>query len=502
MAINPIKTPTEMLYEEANIPHFAGGGSSLAAGAAQLVQKAIKQYKQAYGRLPSPQEIAQLEQEVSKLSKPTSTMQGANVARMQKQEPYANKLVDEMGRVYEPGSGAQFGVPNPNKLPTLGERNYNVSQPRWIPNEQGGGSFVRDDQLRTAFDPRDEFLTHSMTGRTNAGTSQVPFTTNIDELQGHGRTSVGSPNQPLEALDQGPGPMSRSTEPSYDPHAYSPEELDQPVSSMTLNNNVTPGASAIAQMADIAQAGGARHDYTGLGKSVMGLRPQFPAGTLTKAQQAELERWRQLARDSGISETAIMAPTSRLKGNRFNSLVEEMEMGAPGPEASMGGYAHGGSVEDMRHLMVAYGHEPQHFRTGGHSLLPEASPYFQNIMENASAHNFNQVMDQANPEPTFQAQPTTLTSMARDKVASIIGDKPADRFFGTGSEGQKAEYMPLQFINPISAATQTVDAVPETARQLHEGNVLGAGLTAGFAGLGALPFAKPIKNIVKKFRHN
>ena len=88
-----------------------------------------------------------------------------------------------------------------------------------------------------------------------------------------------------------------------------------------------------------------------------------------------------------------------------------------------------------------------------------------------------------------------------DKFAKVIGDKPADRLFGTGSEGQKTEYLPLQFLNPVSAATETIQAIPETAKQLHEGDILGAGITAGVTGLSALPFVKPVKNIIKKIRH-
>jgi len=96
-------------------------------------------------------------------------------------------------------------------------------------------------------------------------------------------------------------------------------------------------------------------------------------------------------------------------------------------------------------------------------------------------------------EPTFQAQPQTATSWMRDKIANLIGEKPADRLFGTGSEGQRLEYLPLQFLNPLSMATSIVDAGPEMKRQLEQGETGGAALTGGIAGLSVLPFAKPIK---------
>ena len=159
------------------------------------------------------------------------------------------------------------------------------------------------------------------------------------------------------------------------------------------------------------------------------------------------------------------------------------------------------SSQDMLALLMAHGHEPQHFATGGRSLLPETSPYFQNIINKASANNFDQMMQEQNPEPTFQAQPVTPTSWTRDQFAKVIGELPADRLFGTGSEGQKLEYMPLQFINPVSQTTETIGAVPEIAHQLHQGNVGAAGITAGLTALGAAPFVSPIKKIIKKIRN-
>jgi hypothetical protein len=99
-------------------------------------------------------------------------------------------------------------------------------------------------------------------------------------------------------------------------------------------------------------------------------------------------------------------------------------------------------------------------------------------------------------EPTFQAQPRTATTFMRDKIASLIGDKPADRLFGTGSEGQQIEYLPLQILNPFSAAGTIIDAGPEMYRQYGQGETGGAALTGGIAGLSALPFAKPIKKAV------
>jgi hypothetical protein len=171
------------------------------------------------------------------------------------------------------------------------------------------------------------------------------------------------------------------------------------------------------------------------------------------------------------------------------------------------------------------GQVPQHFRKGGQSIaelyaqIPQRQaeykkeqeikpnlsqakqapldPYFQNIIDRASLHNYNQMLDEANPEQTFRAQPETATSWTRDQVAKLLGEKQSDRFFGTGSEGQKMEYMPLQFLNPLAQGAAMIDVVPESARQVHEGKYGEAALGLGLTGLGALPYIGPV---IKKFK--
>ena len=114
-----------------------------------------------------------------------------------------------------------------------------------------------------------------------------------------------------------------------------------------------------------------------------------------------------------------------------------------------------------------------------------------------AAYGYLDMKEGPTPEPTFQAQPTTATSYMRDKAAALLGDKSADRLFGTGSEGQQTEYMPLQFLNPFLAAGTMIDMVPEMAQQVQEGKPGQAAVTGGLAGLTLLPFAKPIKKAAK-----
>lgn len=115
-----------------------------------------------------------------------------------------------------------------------------------------------------------------------------------------------------------------------------------------------------------------------------------------------------------------------------------------------------------------------------------------------AAYDYLGMTEKPTPEPTFQAQPTTATSFLRDRVASVLGEKPADRLFGTGSEGQQTEYLPLQYFNPIAAAGATIDAFPRMRTQLQEGEPGEALQTGGLTALGLVPFAKPIKAVAKK----
>ena len=140
-------------------------------------------------------------------------------------------------------------------------------------------------------------------------------------------------------------------------------------------------------------------------------------------------------------------------------------------------------------LMEESGIQPKFFSNGGSAN--QMSPEMLRALMQAYDYQMSNQMPQA--EPTFQAQPQTATTWMRDKIASLIGERPADRLFGTGSEGQQIEYLPLQFLNPLSMATSIVDAGPEMKRQLEQGETGGAALTGGIAGLSVLPFAQPIK---------
>jgi hypothetical protein len=191
-----------------------------------------------------------------------------------------------------------------------------------------------------------------------------------------------------------------------------------------------------------------------------------------------------------LMEEAGMNPAS----NGWLSTPQEKLMEEAGvlPHLSNGGQPQM-SPQDMMALMLAYGQEPQHLAAGGkpEATSPELAALFDRLY---SQRIYSGEMP---PEQTFQAQPSTAASFTRDMVAKGIGEKPADRLFGTGSEGQKTEYLPLQFLNPLSQGAAIIDAVPDTLRQLHEGNYGQAGLTAGLTALSTAPFVAPAKALVK-----
>lgn len=145
------------------------------------------------------------------------------------------------------------------------------------------------------------------------------------------------------------------------------------------------------------------------------------------------------------------------------------------------------SAEDMLALLMAHGYEVPHYEVGGGVGGTNYVPEY---------------------DPTAVAQPVPYqgaTHWARDKIANVIGDKPADRLFGTGTEGAKSEYELLQLLNPALLATESVDAMHNAARAAAEHEPLEAA-KAYYGGLlslvptmhGAKKVAGPVLSKLKK----
>ena len=183
-----------------------------------------------------------------------------------------------------------------------------------------------------------------------------------------------------------------------------------------------------------------------------------------------------------------------------------------------GGYIDNLSPADMQAAMVVNGNTPQHFATGGQSI---AGLYNQGVANKAAYDK--ELADKARAEeatyqnqpPVWQAIPNqdTYSIKARNafakQLANLTGNErwsedTTNDIFGGGADEPltrsnaipKAVKTAVQFANPVSTITDIMDAPKEVASQANEGNYLGAGITAGFTGLAALPYFKPAKKLI------
>ena len=218
------------------------------------------------------------------------------------------------------------------------------------------------------------------------------------------------------------------------------------------------------------------------------------------------------------------------------------------PHFAPGGHVQNLSPADMQAALIVNGQTPQNFATGGQSIaglysqIPAKKaayekeqsekaqnaanyynqpqdPYFQNIINKASAHNFDELTQDQNQEPVWQAQPdaNTYSTKARDAFAKGISkltgnerwsEETTNDLFGTGYQEPwtmqnavpKAIKTAVQFVNPVSTTTGIMDAPHEASDLVREGNYLGAGLLTGLTAATALPYFKPAKNLVKKLK--
>lgn len=201
---NLIKTPQQMLLEQAGIPHLAGGNivaKELTAGARMLVESAIKKFKAVTGRSPTANEVAQIEQHAASLSQPTT--------KPSKLSPEAQEA----------------------NLNYLAAKNPNYTHPD---------------------DVRDPFVVRQMMpGRTKAGTAQPTLTESIgpkvaNEAEVEGKVLSGELFEPKAAKS-----VEEST-PTFDPLAHVAE--DTPLSEIKWSPSTTPSSDYMAQMSE-AQIG-------------------------------------------------------------------------------------------------------------------------------------------------------------------------------------------------------------------------------------------------------
>jgi hypothetical protein len=176
--LNPIKTPLQMLYEQAGVPHLSGGGKGdVLMQFSASIQKAIRDYTRATGKAPTPQEVKQLEDYVRSLSKPTGGQQ-QTLARTAAMEPNANKLVDEFGRPYAPMVDPKTGkLTTPERAQGFTVSNQFEVNPQTRKARKGSYEKGYDEVARP-----DEFVQIANVGRASNRTNQRSTLPSTEEL--------------------------------------------------------------------------------------------------------------------------------------------------------------------------------------------------------------------------------------------------------------------------------------------------------------------------------
>lgn len=339
----------------AGIPHMAGG-SSVGQFTKQIAE-AIAKYKRIHGKAPSQQEVDALHKHVASLSSPTpGSSIPTNPARLAGTTPAQNLLVDEMGRSYAPLYGKRATLTTPEQA-----RGYEID-PFGMEQSNLRARAGLELPNKKAFENRDPFLTEAMTGRSPTRTRQKPFTTNVDDLNAN-LAHLESKGQYGAHTGTEPGGLpTQSTTPSADFFAQMSSGLENAKLPANIRSMLReklgrePTEDEINSF--ISNMNVLRHDYTGQGTAAFGAERPFPAGRPTKQQSEEIAAYRQNAIDSGISPSALKAGRDELERD-YPNLLREREWGPEGHKA-------GGQIttDEMRHMMIAEGHEPEHFKKG------------------------------------------------------------------------------------------------------------------------------------------
>lgn len=366
--MNPIKTPQQMLMEEAGIPHYAAGsivqglGKDLMQQFAGRIQEAIRKYVRATGKMPSKEEIAQLEQHIQSLTKPApSTTPAPTKARIAAETPFPNKFVDANGRPYS-------AVPDPatGKLRAPEEmNNFSVKDKFGMgPGNMAARKNLYEAPHVNAFG-EDPFLSVANTGRTPERTWLKSFTPSTEELAQRELQAAET------GVDDAMGGLSRVQATEGDIPTIQPSQIAETASALEapamdkISTEILLGKhkdlvrqveqdfrsrGIIPDQEDIINAVTAminpmRHNYTGI--NPIGQRPTPPRGRLTKEAEVEMNDWRDLARASGLNEKTISErPVNWSMKNKQDYLLdtEPGKRGSFAKDWEMGEFASGGMI--------------------------------------------------------------------------------------------------------------------------------------------------------------
>lgn len=242
------------------------GPTKLTSGASALLQKAINNFKAINGRVPSAQEMAQLEQQAGRFSMPTSGLRSGMSA-----SPRAS---------YE--LGTDLNLINPDTA-------------------------------------RDPFLTKMTTGRTTKGTNLRPIAQDVSDPSVIKNIEAQQMSGQLDELM--PGASQGSTTPSADYFA----EVSQNIENSALQGGALdklkkafydkqgryPDEDELNAI--IAEFNPARHQYGEQGVGIMSQRPPTAKG---------MTDWRNAARNEGVEESYL----TKRQGNYPQYIQDELQI--------------------------------------------------------------------------------------------------------------------------------------------------------------------------------
>ena len=417
--MNPFKTPQQMLMEEAHIPHYAAGsivqglGKDLMQQFSGRIQEAIRKYVRATGKMPSKEEVAQLEQHIQSLTKPApSTTPAPTRARIAAETPFPNKLVDANGRPYS-------AVPDPvtGKLRTPEEMGgFSVKDKFGMgPGNMAARKNLYEQPHVNAFG-EDPFLSVANTGRTPERTWLKSFTPSTEELAQRELQAAET------GVDDAMGGLSRVQATEGDIPTIQPSQIAETASALEapamdkISTQILLGEhkdlvrrveqdfrerGIVPDQEDIINAVTAminpmRHNYTGL--NPIGQRPTPPRGRLTKEAEVEMNDWRDMARASGLNEKTISErPVNWSMKNKQDYLLdtEPGKRGSFAKDWELGEYASGG-------LIPSSNPNDSNFSDGGYAAQasnqtpitgasPQMNPTAYNPTQNWSSPGSNQM---------------------------------------------------------------------------------------------------------------
>jgi len=543
--INPIKTPTQMMYEQANLPHYGKGGDVIGQFA-NRIQDAIRKYTKAVGHPPSAEEVKQLEDHIRSLSAP-SPKPAETMARMQQQTPFANQLVDASGRPYPTATSPTGQIITPERAKgvttreSIGPFQGVPSQFDMTPVNMKARAYPKG-QFQNAF-PEDEFMSMANTGRTANRTWNKSFTPSTEELAARQHTTeealtglgdeAGGGLGAIRATE-GDIPQMTSASAPFAERAASLEApgLDKLTDEMLLGKHGALVDKVVADFKsrgiepdkeDVVNAINAminpmRHNYTGT--NPIGLRPPQPGGG--GRPTPEMLSWRDEARMSGLPETVVTKHPSDWKpqNQRDYLLDTEPEQRAPFAQdwnaeditdrrrRQVQGKAEGGymqSPRDMQAEMMVRGYD-----AGGVTRQPtmdELTDYIRNGRSRMDTP-FDEVMmqnyERRQPSMTeYKASPRErISSLGQDflenaGVGRYKARKMADTVIGGPNSNLPGNFglADIASLNPAGAMAMAPMYASETGHYIGKGEPVGAGMSA----LGMLPMAGPIRRAYKGF---